>query len=112
MSPEGLPHGNGVLDSHEGYQYSGSFIDGKFHGFGTLLNLRYRPSPVDYRCIDLSKGYWTRFEGEFENGTKTGFGTIFFEEGEKFSGCLKRDVIEGYGCFYKKTKELISGLWS
>ena len=77
LSSEGLPHGNGVLDSKT-YQYSGSFINGKFHGFGTLLNLRYRPSPVDYRSIDLSKDFWTRFEGEFENGTKTGFGTIFF----------------------------------
>lgn len=112
LSPQGLPHGNGILESAQGYQYSGSFLNGKFHGYGTLLNHRYTPAPVDYRCIDLAQGYWTRFEGEFENGTKTGFGTIFFQEGEKFSGCLKRDVIEGYGCFYKKTKELISGLWS
>lgn len=65
LSSEGLPHGNGILDSRAGYQYSGSFLKGKFHGFGTLLNLRYSPSPVDHRCIDLGKGYWTRFEGEF-----------------------------------------------
>jgi hypothetical protein len=36
---------------------------------------------VDHRHIDLPKGYWTRFEGEFEEGSKTGFGTIYFSEG-------------------------------
>ena len=41
----------------------------------------------------------------------SGFGTIFFE-GEKFSGCLKGGVIEGYGCFYGRNGELVSGLWS
>jgi hypothetical protein len=65
LSSEGLPHGNGILDSTQGFQYSGSFLNGRFHGYGNLLNQRYRPSPVDYRCIDLSRGYWTRFEGEF-----------------------------------------------
>ena len=41
----------------------------------------------------------------------TGFGTIFFCGG-KFSGCLKKGIIEGYGCFYGSNGELISGLWA
>ena len=61
LSSEGLPHGNGILDSAQGFQYSGSFLNGKFHGYGNVLNHRYTPAPVDYRSIDLSKGYWTRF---------------------------------------------------
>lgn len=67
---------------------------------------------VDYRMIDLTANNWTRFEGEFEEDSMSGFGTVFFSEGEKFSGCLKKGTIEGYGCFYRKNGELISGLWS
>ena len=40
-----------------------------------------------------------------------GFGSFFLDEGEKFSGCFKRGVVDGYGCFYKNSGELISGLW-
>lgn len=43
-----------------------------------MVNLKYRPCLVDHREIDLSKEYWSRFEGEFEEGRKTGFGTIYF----------------------------------
>ncbi len=110
LSPQGLPHGNGILERAGEFQYSGSFKEGSFNGYGTLLNLKVCPSPVDHRHIDLSKGNWVRFEGEFEEGRKSGFGTIYFE-GEKFSGCLRKDVVEGYGCFYKKSGELVSGLW-
>ena len=41
----------------------------------------------------------------------SGFGTIFFKD-EKFSGCLKYGKIDGYGCFYHKSGELVSGLWA
>jgi len=68
-----------VLKSHKsGVQYSGTFQNGRFHGFGTLVNLNYHPDTVDHRIIDLSIGYWTKFEGEFDNGAKNGFGTIYF----------------------------------
>jgi hypothetical protein len=60
----GQPHGNGVLKSYKtGVQYSGTFQNGRFHGFGTLTNLNYHPDTVDHRIIDLSIGYWTKFEG-------------------------------------------------
>ena len=42
----------------------------------------------------------------------SGFGTLFFDDGEKFSGCLKKGVIDGYGCFYRRNGELVSGLWA
>ena len=67
---------------------------------------------MDYRCIDLGTNNWLRFEGEFEQDAMNGFGTLFFPEGEKFSGCLNKGIIEGYGCFYRRNGELVSGLWS
>ncbi len=38
---------------------------GKYHGYGTLHNLEYLSGVVDHKLIDLSLGYWVRFEGEF-----------------------------------------------
>ena len=67
---------------------------------------------VDHKLFDLSRGYWLRFEGEFLEGLMNGFGTLLMEGKEKFSGCFKMGVIEGYGCFYKRSGELVSGLWS
>jgi hypothetical protein len=32
--------------------------------------------------------------------------------GEKFSGCLKKGVVDGYGCFYQLNGEMVSGLWA
>ena len=30
---------------------------------------------------------------------KDGFGTLYFHNGDKFSGCFCQDVVEGYGTF-------------
>lgn len=87
-----IPHGNGILYQEGKVKYSGSFKFGKYSGYGTLYNINFCSDQVDYRHIDLLKAYWSRFEGEFENGSMTGFGTIFFDN-EKFSGCLKNGVI-------------------
>ena len=44
---------------------------------------------------------------------KDGFGTLHMGNGDKFSGCFKNDVIEGFGTFYlKKQKRNINGIWS
>ena len=58
--------------------YSGSFRQGKYAGYGTLLQVGYKEEEVDYRSIEMGRRYWKRFEGEFLNGLMNGFGTIFF----------------------------------
>jgi hypothetical protein len=43
---------------------------------------------------------------------KNGFGTLYMCNGEKFSGCFNKDMIEGYGTFTKINGEKVSGIWN
>ena len=76
-----------------------------------MNNLSTSQIPADYAHLSLETGNWVKFDGEFSDGVKQGFGTVHFADGSKFSGCWKAGTIEGYGCFYKANGDLISGLW-
>lgn len=41
---------------------------------------------IDYKSLDLGKGYWVNYEGSFVNGEKHGFGKIVFCNGEVYEG--------------------------
>lgn len=58
-------------------------------------------------------GLWSQYEGEFYEDRKHGFGTLYFVNGDKFSGCFVNDSIQGFGNFYqKKTQKTIMGIWT
>lgn len=42
---------------------------------------------------------------------KDGFGTLYMRNGDKFSGCFIKDIIEGYGTFSAKNGQTVSGVW-
>lgn len=42
---------------------------------------------------------------------KDGFGTLYFVNGDKFSGCFKEDMVEGYGTFTSRKSEIVAGIW-
>jgi len=42
---------------------------------------------------------------------KNGFGTLFMANGDKFSGCFVKGVIEGYGTFTNSNGQRVSGIW-
>lgn len=54
---------------------------------------------------------WIKYEGEFNKGEWQGFGTIYFAQGERFSGCVRNGQINGYGCFYENSNQMTSGIW-
>jgi hypothetical protein len=60
-----LPHGTGQLTYSCGCEYSGTWLNGLFHGFG---HFRYRNS-LGFSCL---------FHGEFHKGQSSGQGTIIF----------------------------------
>ena len=70
-------------------------------------------SSVDYynfNCWD--KNNWLTYEGEFNNDKKDGFGTLYFLNGDKFSGCFKGDAVEGFGSFYDANRQQhMNGIW-
>ena len=39
-------------------------------------------------------------------------GTLFFSNGEKFSGNFERDVIHGKGKFHTMDDKIIQGIWN
>ena len=42
---------------------------------------------------------------------KEGYGTLYFTNGDKFSGCFSGDIVEGFGTFTKREGEILAGLW-
>ena len=52
-----------------------------------------------------------KYEGEFLNGLKHGFGTLFFTNGERFKGQFLHDKSNGIGTFYRKTGDEITAEW-
>ncbi len=113
--------------------YTGSFINGLYDGFGTLYEVgnaeeKVLKLPRDTKkvtfgvksCNVINHGdkYFslshipTKYEGEFSNGMESGFGTYFYENGDKFSGCIKNGKVEGYGTYhFVSNNESISGIW-
>ncbi len=113
--------------------YTGSFVNGLYDGFGTLyevgsaeekiLKLPNKSKRVSFgaqRLNGLNNGdkYFSlshipiKYEGEFSRGMESGFGTYFYENGDKFSGCIKNGKVEGYGTYhFVSNNESISGIW-
>lgn len=42
---------------------------------------------------------------------KHGFGTLYFTNGDKFSGCFTDDTINGYGTFTPANGTIYAGIW-
>jgi hypothetical protein len=53
----------------------------------------------DYRCWDEVDDFWVRYEGDFAEDNKTGFGQLFLTNGEKFEGTFQNDEVNGEGVF-------------
>ena len=77
-------HGFGVLDSNKsGYNYSGYFKNGNFHGLGSLL---------------LESGSW--YLGDWKNGLQDGNGIFISKDGFRYTGKFKNNKYHGDGIFY------------
>jgi hypothetical protein len=103
--------------------YKGSFMNGTYHGLGTLYEVE-RPEEKRLKLpitgkrmsfgqqrmqsksqIKVDKYFLlsempVKYEGEFVNGEESGFGAYTYENGDRFSGCIEDGVIEGYGTYH------------
>lgn len=94
--------GKGILYYANGEKaYEGDWFDNKFNNFGHLYNNQAKPleGTFDYANFNKIQDYWLRYEGDFKMDMKDGFGTIYFTNGEQFSGTFVNDMIHGYGTF-------------
>lgn len=86
-----IDFGNGIrkgdLLLEEG-RYVGEIRNGKPHGKGKLM----------FNQDD--EGGWLSYDGEWENGKKTGQGTLEWQDGSKYQGSWRNDQINGQGTLY------------
>jgi hypothetical protein len=61
------------LKKRDKYEYQGEFKDNRYHGHGVLIN-------------DVGA-----YEGQFANGSKTGYGKFTWNDGSYYDGEYKND---------------------
>jgi len=111
-------HGKGVLYYASGKPaYDGDWYEDKFEGFGVLYNENpaslegYYSEGFDYKDFNNVDEFWTKYEGEFKEDNKEGYGTLLLSNGEKFSGTFKEDFVTGPGTFFKRNGQVVNGIW-
>eukprot|EP01015_Nassula_variabilis_P029214 TRINITY_DN6237_c0_g1_i5.p1 TRINITY_DN6237_c0_g1~~TRINITY_DN6237_c0_g1_i5.p1 ORF type:complete len:221 (-),score=45.43 TRINITY_DN6237_c0_g1_i5:38-700(-) len=100
---EDMREGHGVLYSGDmRIVYQGEWKNDKYEGKGIVNNLKRVEFSETFDFKDLAKigEYWDKYEGEFVNGMKHGFGTLYLTNGEKFKGQFQFDKANGIGTFY------------
>jgi hypothetical protein len=65
----------------------------------------------DFRSLSTIESFYDKYEGDFENGLRHGFGTLFLTNGEKFKGQFTANQANGIGTFYRRNGEEITAEW-
>lgn len=89
----GLLHGRGRYDWANGSYYEGMFSLGKKHGTGKLL-CRDATAGDD---LDELRRRSSVYNGEFDRGVKSGFGTMVWSTGGRYDGQFQNDMRHGQG---------------
>ena len=108
-------HGEGILYYPSGNKaYEGFWQNDKFFGRGIVYNetSNYNIDEFNYKNFNELDDFWVKYEGEFKNDNKDGFGTLFLSTGEKFVGKFIGDFVNGQGTFIKKDGVEIYAVWS
>lgn len=89
--------------------YDGEWKNNDFSGQGTVYNKdpMQLTHTFDYTDFNYLQEYWEKYQGEFVNDFKKGFGTLYLVNGEKYVGQFNHDMIHGQGAFCKNTGEVV-----
>ena len=56
--------------------------------------------------------HWVKYDGEFKNDQKHGFGTLYLSNSERFQGTFQCDLIHGPGTYFTlQPNNLVNGIW-
>lgn len=116
----GLKHGFGKLKKDQTEIYIGEWEEDFFNGSGILVNpAKISPSienenkDINYENVKKVENAWIKYEGEFKKGKMNGFGTIYFENGDRYRGFFKEGLIYGEGSYYKEMdNHWMTGKWN
>ncbi|KAH7445362.1 hypothetical protein KP509_01G004600 [Ceratopteris richardii] len=100
VSPFRDAEGRFILQGSSGGFYVGDVLGGIPHGFGQ----HHIPHPVSGKMHMI-------YEGEWSHGTKTGFGSVFYTNGEEYIGELRENQRWGRGWMKYKDGSFFCGDW-
>ncbi|WP_373514457.1 hypothetical protein [Persicitalea sp.] len=86
-------NGPGILVRENQERYEGHFQNGRKHGFG----VQYYP------------GGAVRYKGIFRDDLRSGEGTYYFTNGDKYVGFFLKNVPDGKGTYYYSDGEIFAG---
>ena len=116
----GVCHGQGVYYWSSGDRYEGEFTNGILHGIGivyfadgTSRKVQYEnnvitKSEFNIETVKYSNGY---YKGTLKSGTRHGFGTYYWNNGDRYEGNWKDGNYDGKGVFHYADGERFVGYW-
>jgi hypothetical protein len=95
-------NGYGRLVLGKEYMYEGDFVEGMFHGTGTCKMLGFLRRGEWVGGLAHGSGYEVHtdlytYQGNYDNGAKSGKGTLEFKDGGAYVGEFKQNVFDGFG---------------
>jgi len=111
-----LKHGNGrqILGQK---QYSGGFRQGKYEGFGVLVDEEGGIYEGDWKMgLQNGMGHWhspegTVYRGEFLDGEFHGQGQLILSNGETYVGHFQKGKKHGLGEYFYEDGEIYKGMF-
>ena len=98
---QGLVHGQGNYKSSSGFEYNGSFVEGRFEGEGICrCEVILRPQNLVSISSVMPRCRWPnkcQYEGLFRNGVFHGKGKLTGEDGAVYAGDWKDGKRHGSG---------------
>ena len=102
-------NGLGIMVRENQERYEGEFRNGLKHGTGVMFypdgTLRYKGEFVQDQRSGKGTYYFSngdKYVGDFLRNVPHGKGTYHFQDGERFVGTFRTGVREGYGVLYRK----------
>lgn len=103
---EGIPNGKGFILQSNGNSYTGDFLNGKYHGFGTFnmkeTNYSYKGDWVNGKQQGEGTEKWldgASCKAQFVDGVKCGPGVFKWADGSLYKGSFNMNQIEGTGYY-------------
>lgn len=111
---EGKKHGQGKVQWTNGNWYNGNWEKGKKHGKGIMhwitRNEKYEGDWKNNKPDGVGTHIWlekkkthqilrNRYEGEFLNGLRHGYGVFYYANGARYEGEWFQNMKHGYACY-------------
>jgi len=110
MWKDGKKHGRGLMVwSDRGEMYDGEWKNGLQNGIGVHTWMGETLSKKEEKLSRISNLMRNRYEGNFKDGTRHGFGVFFYANGSRYEGQWNSNVKQGRGVFTFSDGHILRG---